>query len=65
MLSLAVILRIHSMLEYPRWYAYFPGIVAFLLGAPDFAAMTIGRQVDGNLVRVLILQVGWIAVANI
>jgi O-antigen ligase len=26
---------IHSMLEYPLWYAYFLGLVAFLLGAGD------------------------------
>ena len=65
MLSRAVIVRIHSMLEYPRWYAYSLGIAAFLLGASESAAMTIDRRTGGNLVRVLILRPRWIAVANI
>lgn len=64
-LSLAVILFIRSMLEYPLWYAYFLGIAAFLLGASESAETMIGKRTSGNLVRVLILLLGWIAVANI
>ena len=52
------------MLEYPLWYAYFLGIDAFLLGASESAATTIGKRTGGNLVRGLILLRGWIAVAN-
>lgn len=33
LISLLAVLGIHSMLEYPLWYAYFLGTVAFLLGA--------------------------------
>lgn len=34
-LALLVILGIHSLLEFPLWYAYFLGIAAVLLGATD------------------------------
>ena len=34
-LMILAILGIHSLLEYPIWYAYFLGIAAFLLGAMD------------------------------
>ena len=64
-LSLAVILGIHSMLEYPLWYAYFLGIAAVVLGASESAPTTIGKRTGGKLVRLLILLLGWIAVANI
>jgi O-antigen ligase len=63
LLSGVAILAIHSMLEYPLWYAYFLGIVAVLLGASESAAITIGRQ-TGRLVPVLILLLGWTATAN-
>ncbi len=35
LISLLAVLGIHSMLEYPLWYAYFLGIAAVLLGAGD------------------------------
>lgn len=34
-ISLLMILGIHSMLEYPLWYAYFLGVAALLLGAAE------------------------------
>lgn len=34
-LALLTIIGIHSLLEYPLWYAYFLGQTAFLLGAGD------------------------------
>ena len=64
-LSLAVILGIHSMLEYPLWYAYFLGIAAVVLGASESAATTIGKRTGCRLVRGLMLLLGWIAVANV
>ncbi|PJC04285.1 MAG: hypothetical protein CO069_04070, partial [Gallionellaceae bacterium CG_4_9_14_0_8_um_filter_60_335] len=33
--AVLAVLAIHSLLEYPLWYAYFIGIAAFLLGAFD------------------------------
>jgi O-antigen ligase len=64
-LSLASILGIHSMLEYPLWYAYFLGIAAVLLGASESVATTIGKHNGGRTVLVLVLLLGWIAAANI
>jgi O-antigen ligase len=63
-LSAAAILCIHSMLEYPLWYAYFLGIGAVLLGASESAATTIGNRTGGRLVPGLILLLGWMAAAN-
>jgi O-antigen ligase len=34
-LALLSVLAVHSLLEYPLWYAYFLGIAAFLLGGGD------------------------------
>lgn len=64
-LSLAAILGIHSMLEYPVWYAYFLGIAAVLLGASESAAITIGERTGGRPVLALVLLLGWVASANI
>lgn len=41
LITLLTILGIHSMLEYPLWYAYFLGIAAILLGAGDEKIITI------------------------
>ena len=35
LLALIGVIAIHSLLEYPLWYAYFLGIAALLLGAAD------------------------------
>ena len=64
-LSLAVILCIHSMLEYPLWYAYFLGIAAVVIGVSESAATMIGKQAGGRMAVVLVLLLGWVAVANI
>jgi O-antigen ligase len=41
LLSLIAVLSIHSMLEYPLWFAFFLGIAAVLLGAGDEKLVTI------------------------
>jgi O-antigen ligase len=41
LLSLLAVLSIHSMLEYPLWFAFFLGIAAVLLGAGDEKLVTI------------------------
>lgn len=65
LVSLLAILGIHSMLEYPLWYAYFLGIAAFMLGAGDEKIITINtailskkhstRLIRGGLVITLLL----------
>ncbi|HEX4984441.1 MAG TPA: Wzy polymerase domain-containing protein [Burkholderiales bacterium] len=63
-LACAAILALHSMLEYPLWYAYFLGIAAVLLGATDSVAVRTGGRAGGRLVPALILVLGWVAMAN-
>ncbi len=41
LITLLAILGIHSMLEYPLWYAYFLGVAAILLGAGEEKIITI------------------------
>ncbi len=48
LVSLLAILGIHSMLEYPLWYAYFLGIAAILLGAGDEKVITINMPSVSN-----------------
>ncbi|HEY9277596.1 MAG TPA: Wzy polymerase domain-containing protein [Methylotenera sp.] len=65
LITLLTILGIHSMLEYPLWYAYFLGVAAVLLGvgdekiitinAPQISSTLIARLIRGSLVIVLLL----------
>jgi len=51
LITLLAILGIHSMLEYPLWYAYFLGIAAILLGAGDEKIIVINTaHVSGKLI---------------
>lgn len=43
LLGLTGVFAIHSMLEYPLWYAYFLGVAALLLGIADTPAMAMRR----------------------
>lgn len=63
--AVLAILGIHSMLEYPLWYAYFLGIAAVAFGASESAAVKVGDRSRGRLVLVLMLGLGWMSVANI
>lgn len=48
LVSLLAILGIHSMLEYPLWYAYFLGVAAILLGAGDEKIITVNISSASN-----------------
>jgi O-antigen ligase len=48
LLALLSIIGIHSMLEYPLWYAYFLGLTAFLLGAGDEKHQQINMRYTGH-----------------
>lgn len=56
------VIGIHSMLEYPLWYAYFLGITAFLLGASDENRRQISfgslAQIFGRASVVIIILIG-------
>lgn len=48
LISLLTILSIHSMLEYPFWYAYFLGIAAILFGAGEEKVITINTPATSD-----------------
>jgi O-antigen ligase len=59
--ALLAVLAIHSMFEYPLWYAHFLGIAAILLGAGDTHWFRLQLT---NLTRwsfMLMLVMGWIS----
>jgi O-antigen ligase len=63
-LAVAGILGIHSMLEYPLWYAYFLGIAAVVIGVSERAALTAGSRSGGRLILFAVLALGWMALLN-
>jgi O-antigen ligase len=52
------VLAIHSLLEYPLWYAYFIGIAALLLGAFDATSHRLELRSVGRLAVAAILLLG-------
>lgn len=58
-LALLGVLAIHSLLEYPLWYAFFLGIAALLLGALDQSHYTLSlpRLARGSAALVILLGV--------
>jgi len=52
------VLAIHSLLEYPLWYAYFIGIAALLLGAFDTVSHKLELRNVGRLAVAAILVLG-------
>ncbi|MDP1681954.1 MAG: Wzy polymerase domain-containing protein [Burkholderiales bacterium] len=63
--AVLAVLTIHSLLEYPLWYAPFLGIAAILIGAAD--THTLRLQLSG-LMRAafgLMLVLGWISLVGI
>ncbi len=65
LLALVSVLAIHSMLEYPLWYAYFLGIAAVLLGAGETRALRLNMQGAGRKIFVLLFILGGISVFNL
>lgn len=74
LISLLIIISIHSMLEYPLWFTFFLGIAAILLGAGDEKIFTIkvskftSQLTYSALVLVIIigtLNLATILIANI
>ncbi len=59
--ALLAVLAIHSLLEYPLWYAYFIGIAAFLLGAFDGVSYRLELRRAGRMSVALILLLGAIS----
>lgn len=52
------VLAIHSLLEYPLWYAYFLAIAALLLGALDENRLPLGGRIFGPFVMAAVILAG-------
>lgn len=64
-LSILAVLGLHSMLEYPLWYAYFLGIAAVAMGAAESAAMPVGNRRGGRLILAMVVVLGVLSFANV
>lgn len=63
--TVLLVLGIHSMLEYPLWYAYFMGIAAILLGALDGGTYRLELRGLGRLSVAAILLLGIVSLAQL
>jgi O-antigen ligase len=59
------ILGLHSMLEYPLWYAYFLGIVAMLMGAAEHEAPVIDGTRSGRFALLAAVVLGVIVFVGV
>jgi O-antigen ligase len=66
--AIALVLGVHSMLEYPLWYAFFLGVAAVVLGLGEPRAWRIPLGRDGRtgrLALVGLLALGWVVIAQL
>lgn len=59
------VLGLHSMLEYPLWYAYFLGVAAVLLGVAEPTALPVGNPRSGRVVLAAAVLLGIAAFSNV
>ena len=59
------VLGLHSMLEYPLWYAYFLGIAAIVMGAAERNAPMADDRPGGRLILCAAVLLGGFAFANV
>jgi O-antigen ligase len=62
--TVLLVLGIHSMLEYPLWYAYFMGIAAILLGTLDSSTYRLELRALGRLSVAAILLLGIVSLVQ-
>lgn len=65
LLTVLAVIGIHSLLEYPLWYAYFLGIASIVLGASDEARLELRRARIVSLGAVAALALGWFACVTV
>jgi O-antigen ligase len=63
--SMLGVLAIHSLLEYPLWYAYFIGVAAVLLGAFDEKRYRLELRNIGRLATLAILLLGLVTLLQL
>ena len=56
--GLLAVLAIHSLLEYPLWYAYFLGVAALVLGMLDNTVYRLKSRTAGRWLLVAVLLLG-------
>jgi len=59
------VLGLHSMLEYPLWYAYFLGLAAVVLGAAERDALAVNDSRGGRIILCAAILLGAFACANV
>lgn len=64
-LAVLGVLAIHSMLEYPLWYAYFVAIAAILLGALDETRYRLELRIAGRVSVSVVLLWGVVALVQL
>jgi O-antigen ligase len=64
-LALLGVLALHSLVEYPLWYAYFLGIGAILFGAGEHVHHRVERGRLAVAGFAVLLVVGWLSVASL
>lgn len=63
--ALLGVLGVHSMLEYPLWYAYFLGLAAVALGATERDAPAYHDGPGGRIILSVAVLLGVVALANV
>jgi len=65
LLALIAVLAIHSLLEYPLWYAYFLGVAALLIGLGSQRAVVVRRTGLARALVALFILSGAIHLASV
>ena len=65
MAAVLAVLGLHSMLEYPLWYAYFLGIAAIVMGAIERDAPKVNDGPGGRLILIAAVMLGALSSVNV
>jgi hypothetical protein len=65
MASVLGVLGLHSMLEYPLWYAYFLGIAALVMGAAESGSPSVHDKSSGRIILCMVVLLGLVAFTNV
>jgi hypothetical protein len=63
--GILAVLAIHSLLEYPLWYAYFLGVAALTLGIMDNSVYRLELRIAGRLSVASILLLGVVSLTQV
>jgi O-antigen ligase len=62
--AILAVLAVHSLLEYPLWYAYFLGVAAFLLGMFDATTHSLELRTVGRVAVGAMLLLGLVSLVQ-